>query len=72
MDLTYFSEWGHVYLIHFGAWVAFAFGATVHKNGLPQPKQIPKLLLSAVILASVVAVFSSHSHAHYISHFVKK
>lgn len=68
----YFLQWGHAYLLHFGAWISFSIGATVAKSGLPKPKDIPMILLSSVILAAVVAIFSSHAHTHYLSHFIKK
>jgi hypothetical protein len=68
----YLVEWAHTYVVHFGAWVTFAFGATVYKKGLPKPKEIKSLLVSALVLAAVVSLFSSHSHSHYISHFIKK
>jgi hypothetical protein len=66
----YMITWGHAYLMHFGAWVSFAFGATVYKNGLPEPKKIPSMVLSAVTLAAIVAIFSSHSHTHYLQKFI--
>jgi hypothetical protein len=70
--VEYFTEWGHTYLMHLGAWVSFGIGATVMKNGLPMSKEIPKIMLSCIILAAVVSVFSSHSHNHYLSHVVGK
>ena len=69
---SYLLQWTHLYLIHVGAWVSFAFGAQVTKNGLPDPRKVPSMLLSAVILAAVVAIFSSHSHTHFLQHFASK
>jgi len=68
----YFVQWGHAYLVHFGAWVSLALAAMLHKNGIPEPKKLPSIILSAVLLAAFAAIFSSHSHAHYLQHFVKK
>lgn len=64
--LEYFVQWGHHYVMHFGAIVSVGLMASLYKDGLPEPKKLPKLLLSAVCLAAVVALFSSHSHTHYI------
>jgi hypothetical protein len=68
----YLIEWGHTYMMHFGAWVSFAFGAQVTKKGLPEPKEVKSLLVSAIVMAAVVAVFSSHSHNHFLQHFSSK
>ena len=68
----YLIEWGHTYLMHFGAWVSFAIGANVVKNGLPTIKEIPKIMASCIILAAIVGIFSSHSHNHYVSHAIQK
>jgi glucose uptake protein GlcU len=68
----YFIEWGHTYLVHLGAWVGFAIGVHTTKFGLPHPKQIPTITLSALILAAIVAIFSSHAHNHYLAHFGTK
>ena len=72
MDISYFSEWGHIYVVHFGAWVTFLLAATAHRKGTPKPEKIPRMLLATIVLASIAAIFSSHSHAHYLSHFTKK
>ena len=69
--LHYFYEWLHIYSIHFGALVALGLVTTVYVRGLPEPKEICGLLKSAVALGAIIAVFSSHAHAHYLSHFVK-
>jgi hypothetical protein len=68
----YIVQWGHTYLVHFGAWIGFAIGVHTTKFGLPHPKQIPMIVLSSVILASLVAIFSSSAHNHYLSHFSVK
>lgn len=70
MNLHYFAEWFHMYLMHFGAWVSFAIAASVVKAGLPEPSNIKRMLLSALILAAIVSIFSSHSHAKYLDHFL--
>ncbi len=69
--LPYLIEWGHTYLVHFGSWMTFAFAATVTKKGLPQPKDVLGIVQSAVAMAAIVAIFSSHAHSHYLNHFVK-
>lgn len=69
--LDYFTQWGHMYIMHFGAWVSFMFGTTIYKNGLPDIIDLPKMLKTSAILAVVLSIFSSHSHSHYLSHFVK-
>jgi hypothetical protein len=70
--VEYVLEWAHHYVVHFGVWVSFALGAQVTKNGIPEPKSIKSLLISAVVLSSIVSLFSSHSHMHYLSHFIGK
>jgi hypothetical protein len=68
--MSYYINWFHLFVIHFGMWVSFMFGAKVMKGEIPEPEQLLKLLKSVVILAVVLSVFSSHSHAHYISHLL--
>lgn len=57
-------------MVHFGAWVSLIIAATVHKEGAPEPAKLKGIFVSAVALAAVVALFSSHSHSHYVSHFI--
>jgi hypothetical protein len=68
--MEYLIQWANTYLLHFGAWVSLALVVNLHKNGIPKPEKLPKIILSAVLLAAFAAIFSSHSHAHYLSHFV--
>ena len=68
--MAYLILWSHIYLIHFGAWVTFCLATTVMKNGVPHIREIPKILLAAVIMAAVMSVFSSHSHTHFINQLV--
>lgn len=70
MNIEYFIAWGHAYLVHFGAWVSLIIAATIHKDGAPEPSRLKGIIISAVALASIAAAFSSHSHAHYLSHFI--
>jgi hypothetical protein len=65
----YFIQWGHAYIVHFGAWVSFALAANLYKNGLPEPRKLPSIILAAVVLAAVASIFSSHSHTHFLQHF---
>jgi hypothetical protein len=68
--LHYLCELSHVYFIHFGFWVTAGFAATLYKNGLMQPKELPGLFKSAMILSATLSVFSASSHAHYLAHFM--
>lgn len=70
--MNYLFEWFHIYFIHFTALVAFFISTTVTVKGLPKLKEIQPMLLSSVILSSLVAVFSSHAHHHYLDHFLGK
>jgi hypothetical protein len=72
VHLSYLVQWGHTYLIHFGAWVSFMFGASIYKEGLPELKSVPNMFKTAIILSAFLSAFSSHSHTHYIAHFVKQ
>ena len=67
--LAYLISWGHLYVVHFGAWVTFAFGATIYKNGLPELKNLPSMFKTTVIIAAILSVFSSHSH-HYLTNII--
>lgn len=69
--LHYFIQWGHVYVIHFGAWMTFCFAATIYKNGMPKLKDVPSMIKTAVILSLVLSIFSSHSQ-HYLQNILPK
>lgn len=69
MGNEYFVQWGHAYLMHFGAWVSFMIGAQVYKTGLPQLKDLSGMFKVSLILATVLSAFSSHSQNHYLNHF---
>lgn len=61
----YFIQWAHTYSVHFGAWVTFVIACSVYKTGAPSPKKLSGLLKSALTIATILSVFSSHSHVHY-------
>lgn len=63
----YLMIWGHMYLIHFGAWITFSIGCTVHREGVPSPKALPELFKSATVLSLFLSIVSSQSHAHYLN-----
>lgn len=65
--MSYFINWAHAYSVHFGVWVTFVVGCTIYRDGAPSPKKLPGLLESALAIAAILSVFSSHSHVHYIS-----
>lgn len=67
--MGYFVQWGHAYVMHFGAWVSFICGTSIYKSGLPELKDVSKMLKTAFLLSLVLSIFSSHSHTHYIKHF---
>jgi hypothetical protein len=69
--MTYLTEFIHAYSIHFGFWVCFSFGATIYNEGLPELEDLPGMFKTALILAAILSLFSSHSQAHLISHFIK-
>jgi len=66
--MSYFVQWGHTYLVHFGAWVSFMIGTKVYKEGLPALESLSNMFKTAVILAAVLSAFSSHSQNHYMTH----
>jgi hypothetical protein len=68
--LSYLYQWGQVYLVHFGAWVTFGFACTIYKTGLPKIKTIPGLLKTAIVVAAILSIFSSHSHIQYMNTFL--
>jgi hypothetical protein len=59
-----------MYVIHFGAWITFLFAADVYKNGMPELKDVSSKLKTALILAAVLSIFSSHSQ-HYLKYIGK-
>lgn len=67
--MNYFTDWAHIYMVHFGMWISFMIAASVHKNGVQEMPD--KLIYRAMILSAFVAIFSSHAHNHYMQHFVK-
>jgi hypothetical protein len=69
--LHYLIQWGHIYVIHFGVWVSFCCGASIYKNGMPELKDVPTMLKTALILAAVLSIFSSHSN-HYLMNSLPK
>lgn len=66
----YFIEWGHTYLIHVDALTGVLMLDKVRKEGLPFPTIMG--VIKPLIWALILAIFSSHAHAHYISHFAGK
>jgi hypothetical protein len=67
--LHYLAQWLHLYVIHFGAWMTFAFGVTLYKRGLPSLKELPDMLKTALVISVILSVFSSHSH-HYMKNMI--
>lgn len=69
--LEYLSQWGTLYLAHFGAWVSFCVGTSIWKSGLPTPKEVKSLMISAVMVSAILGAFSSHSHHSYVKSIAK-
>jgi hypothetical protein len=67
--MNYFVEWARHFVVHFGVWVSMGVLMTLHKDGLPNPKLIPRLMKSAIGLAFILSIFSSHSHMTYLNSF---
>lgn len=67
--LHYLVEWLHIYAIHTGALTGLLMIDNVRKEGLPLPSKA--LVIKPLVWAMILAIFSSHAHAHYMSHFVK-
>ena len=67
--LNYLMQWGHMYVMHFGMWMTFAFGATIYRDGLPELEKLPKLIKTAIVVSLALSLFSSHSH-HYMSNII--
>jgi hypothetical protein len=64
--MNYLEHWASLYVVHLGVWVTFGFICSIHKNGLPEVKKLPSLFKSAIVVSLVLAIFSSHSHTHYL------
>lgn len=47
--------------------MSLLFGITVYKEGLQdlQVKDLPRQFVLALILSSILAIFSGYSHTHY-------
>lgn len=70
--IKYLVEWLHLYSIHFGAIVAILMLFELYKNGLPDDfRNFKGKLISAVVLAGVLAIFSSHCNTHMLFHVLK-
>jgi len=69
--MNYYTQWGHLYVIHFGAWVSFCMATNVYKKGLPKLVDLWGLFKVAIILSLFLSAFSSHSHNHYLSKISK-
>ena len=68
--MTYLLEFLHAYSMHFGFWMTFIFAMSFYKNGMPSRHEIGDKLITAAILSSILSIFSGHSQAHYIAHFI--
>ena len=68
----YLISWMHAYIAHFGMWVSLIAGFAIYKDGIPKVKKMLDLFLSVLVLAAVVAAFSSHSQTHIVEHFLAK
>jgi len=66
--MEYLVHWGHLYIVHFGAWISFMIAATVYKKGVPEDS-VGSLLLRSIALSAFLAIFSSHSH-HYMTSII--
>lgn len=73
MELNnYIITWLHQYIIHFGILTGFFIGATTCKQGIPLTLSgIFKLVAMAALLGALTAIFSSHSHVHYLQTLAK-
>jgi hypothetical protein len=67
--MDYLIHWGHLYVVHFGVWMTFMFAAAIYLNGIPNLQKLPAMLKSAVIIAAIMSIFSSHSH-HYMTNII--
>jgi hypothetical protein len=65
--IHYFHQWLDLYIVHIGGWISLGFAASLHKNGIPKSRQIRPLLLSAIKLSLILALFSSHAHNHWMN-----
>lgn len=68
----YLIQWAHMYIVHFGIWVTFMFGITMHSNGIPHLKELPDMFKTSMILSAILSIFSSHSHHHFMTHLAGK
>lgn len=69
IDMDYLIQWMHAYALHFGTWVSLLMAFGIYKDGLPKTEEIFPMFKSALVLSIFVALFSSHTHAHYLSYF---
>jgi hypothetical protein len=67
--MDYFIQWADAYFLHVGIWVSTLVSFHIYKKGLPRLSSIGSIFKSAIVLAAIAAGFSSHAHAHYLSHF---
>ena len=70
--IEYLLHWMHAYMVHLGIWTSLLVGFEIYKNGLPPYKKIPDIFKSAITLAVIISLFSSHAQTHIIKHFLAK
>jgi hypothetical protein len=64
--MSYLILWLNHFLIHLGPWISFVIMAGVWREGPPKSvRGCLSLILTAALLGSVGALFSSHSHLQY-------
>jgi hypothetical protein len=51
--------------------MTFCFAMTIYKNGMPELKDVPSMIKTAIIIAAVLSIFSSHSQ-HYLTNIIPK
>lgn len=71
MILEYLSNWLNTYVVHFGAWVTFASACHIYKTGVTETENLGKVFRNILIISSILSLFSSHSHMHYMKYFLE-
>jgi hypothetical protein len=70
--IEYLLHWMQAYISHLGMWISILVGFQIYKEGLPDYKQIPDILKSAIIFSIIISLFSSQAQTHFIENFLSK
>lgn len=64
--MNYLESWAHLFIIHIGIWFSTILMLELYSRGIP--KDVFSQLKTVFVLALLMSLVSSHSHAHYLQY----